>query len=173
MSRERLAAAGELRGSVHVILADVFKLADAPEIVGAKFDTAVDSAVMHCIGDDDAQARYVAALAGVVRPGGHLVLQACSDRNPDPWEGPPRRISEARMRQLLCEDTGWRVDSVRHCLYENRMGFKDGACPAIWVVATRLGEQPEAPPDVSHDGVGECELRSEGQEPPAKRRAAG
>lgn len=137
LARERVAAAGSLRGSVAVLQADVFKLSEVPEISSVQFDTAIDSAVFHCIGDDHAQERYLRALAACVRPEGRLIMHACSDRNPDPWDGPPRRISEAHARSLL-EATGWRIDAVQHCQYQNKMGFQGGSCPAILIVATRL-----------------------------------
>merc|ERR1719336_3036360 len=100
-ARRRVAAAGELRGSVRVLRADAFRLTD--ELGTAQFDSVVDSAVFHCIGDDEAQERYVTALAQHARPGGRLVLHALSDRNPDPWVGPPRRISEEHARRFFCK----------------------------------------------------------------------
>uniref|UniRef100_A0A7S1WX45 Methyltransferase type 11 domain-containing protein n=1 Tax=Alexandrium catenella TaxID=2925 RepID=A0A7S1WX45_ALECA len=138
MTRERVAAAGELRGSVSVYQADVFRLADVPEIGEEQFDTASDNAVLHCIGDDQEQERYLAILGQRVRPGGRLLLQALSDQNPDPWVGPPRRLSEERARRLLNEESGWRVLSLRHCLLYSRMGLPGGAGQALFIVAERL-----------------------------------
>mmetsp|Transcript_48898 Transcript_48898/g.97216 ORF Transcript_48898/g.97216 Transcript_48898/m.97216 type:complete len:218 (-) Transcript_48898:16-669(-) len=136
VARQRVAAAGELRGSVRVLHADVFKLTD--ELGTTQFDSVVDSAVFHCIGNDEVQERYARILAERVRQGGHLLLHAVSDRNPDPWIGPPRRLSEERARRLFCKEAGWHIESVRHCLCFSRIGFPEGGGQAIFVVATRL-----------------------------------
>jgi len=146
LARKRVVAAGELRGSVVVYEADALRLDSAPAALAkaAPFDTAIDSAVLHCIGDDATQERYIAALGPWVRPGGHFIVQAVSDENPDPWEGPPRRISEARARTLLCETSGWRIDGIRSCFYENRMGFEHGSCAAIFAIATRMDDSSQA-----------------------------
>lgn len=97
VAKQRVAASGKLRGSVQVLHADVFRLTD--ELGTTQFDTVVDSVVFHCIGDDEVQERYVTILGEHVRQGGHLLLHAASDRNPDPWIGPPRRLSEERARR--------------------------------------------------------------------------
>eukprot|EP00928_Gymnodinium_smaydae_P061661 TRINITY_DN45696_c0_g1_i1.p1 TRINITY_DN45696_c0_g1~~TRINITY_DN45696_c0_g1_i1.p1 ORF type:complete len:222 (+),score=42.59 TRINITY_DN45696_c0_g1_i1:43-708(+) len=140
ISRARVENAGRLRGSVTVLQADAFNLAQ-PEVaaaLGGAFDTVVDSAVFHCIGDDAAQRRYVTALTACVRSGGRLLLLACSDKNPDPWVGPPRRISEEHARSFFCEEAGWRVQKVHHCHYYSRETFLDGSYPAILVIADRI-----------------------------------
>eukprot|EP00933_Yihiella_yeosuensis_P064194 TRINITY_DN6754_c0_g1_i1.p1 TRINITY_DN6754_c0_g1~~TRINITY_DN6754_c0_g1_i1.p1 ORF type:complete len:220 (+),score=44.20 TRINITY_DN6754_c0_g1_i1:60-719(+) len=138
IAQERAKAAGDLRGSLHLLQADIFKLEEIPELGKAQFDTALDSAVFHCIGNDEVQAKYVAALAQLVKPGGRLLLHALSDRNPDPWEGPPRRISENHARRFFTDTAGWRVESVKHCKYETNLGLPGGVGEAIFLVACRL-----------------------------------
>ena len=102
--------------------ADVFSL--APELSG--FDTWLDSAVFHCIGDDAAQRRYLAAVTPRIKLGGSAVLFVFSDTNDEAtWRG-PRRISEAHARALWTE-AGWQVTSCRHdAFFKDSMGRNDG-----------------------------------------------
>jgi SAM-dependent methyltransferase len=130
----RLASASpQPRAPVAVCLADVFAL---PAEMTA-FDSLLDSAVFHCIGDDDAQRRYLAAVTPRVKPGGKAVMLVFSDANPDPWMG-PRRISAAHARQMWT-DAGWRVDSLSEDVYyRDSMGRNDGKGGyALLMVATR------------------------------------
>jgi SAM-dependent methyltransferase len=101
------------------------------------FDTLLDSAVFHCIGDDDAQRRYLAAVTQRVSVGGRAVCLVFSDRNGDPWVG-PRRISEAHARKLWT-DAGWRVDSLSmEERYKDAMGRNGGlGGHALLMTATR------------------------------------
>lgn len=107
VARERVAAAGDLAGSVELIVGDVFAHSLAP----GSFDTLLDCAMFHCVGDDEAQRRYIATVSPLIRPGGKLVMFAFSAANPNPWMG-PRRISEAHARALWEEGGLWAVDAV-------------------------------------------------------------
>ena len=134
IAKERIAAAGDLPGSITVFRASVFELDKSP-IAGAKFDTIVDSAIFHCIGDDAAQGNYVDAISRHARPGGRLVLHAFSDQNPDPWVG-PRRISEAHARSFFTEDHGWKVLSVAPARMHDTV-HSGGSAASIFMVAER------------------------------------
>ena len=76
-------------------------------MLGAGFDTIVDSGLFHVF-DDAARARYVAAVHAVLRPGGHLHLMCFSDRQPGDWG--PRRVTEGELRAAF--GSGWRIDSL-------------------------------------------------------------
>ena len=108
-ARGRLAAASpQPRAPLSFTVGDVFELPPGPDWTG--FDTLLDSAVFHCIGDDDAQRRYLASISARVKTGGRAVMLVFSDKNPDPWRG-PRRISAAHAREMWTA-AGWRVDSL-------------------------------------------------------------
>ena len=89
---------------------DVF----APDTFGAAagaFDALLDSAVFHCIGDDDAQARYLAAVTPLIKRGGRAAMLVFSDENEEgTWRG-PRRVAAAAARAAWTA-AGWRVDSL-------------------------------------------------------------
>lgn len=75
------------------------------------FDVLLDSAVFHCIGDDDAQARYLASVTPLVKKGGRAVMLVFSDENEEAtWRG-PRRIGADYARRAWTA-AGWRVDSL-------------------------------------------------------------
>ena len=76
-------------------------VADAARALeGGGFDVALDSALLHCLGDADARA-YVRGLAAVVKPATGRALVGCfSENNPDPWDN-PRRLSARALRELL------------------------------------------------------------------------
>ena len=123
ISRQRLAEREpKPRAPLSFTEADVFSL--GPELTG--FDTWLDSAVFHCIGDDAAQRRYLAAVTPRIKAGGSAVLFVFSDANPEAtWRG-PRRISEAHARALWTE-AGWEVTSCRHdVFFHDTMGRNDG-----------------------------------------------
>ena len=86
-----------------------FEVVDALGLatLGEAFDTIVDSGLFHVF-DDARRARYVTALAAILRPGGHLHLMCFSDRQPGDWG--PRRVSEAELRASF--GSGWRMDSL-------------------------------------------------------------
>lgn len=126
-------------GSLAFEVRDVF----SPEAIGAaaSFDTLLDSAVFHCIGDDDAQRRYLRAITPLIRPGGRAVLLVFSDENPaDSWRG-PRRIPPAHARALW-EEAGWAIDSLETgARYMDTMGRCEGkGGHALLMTATRAAE---------------------------------
>jgi SAM-dependent methyltransferase len=88
------------------------------ETIGELFDTVVDSGLFHVF-DDDARARYVMAVHGVLRPGGHLHLMCFSDSQPGDWG--PRRVSEGELRAAFGSD--WRIDSLAPEHFDINPGF--------------------------------------------------
>lgn len=103
------------------------------------FDTAVDSGLLHCLSDADAQA-YVTQLAGVVKPRtGRAYVGCFSTANPDPWSN-PRRLSEEDLRRLFCRENGWEVLEVKDAWWgrPSPRGSNQGAfCMALWMEARR------------------------------------
>jgi SAM-dependent methyltransferase len=76
--------------------------------LGEHFDTVLDSGLFHVF-DDDARARYVAALGAVFEPGGRYFLCCFSDRQPGDWG--PRRVSQEEIRAAF--ERGWDVESIQ------------------------------------------------------------
>ena len=122
------------RAPLSFAVADVFALPTDC----TSYDTLLDSAVFHCLGDDDAQARYLAAVTPRVKLGGRAVMLVFSDANEDPWVG-PRRISEAHARRVWTA-AGWRVDSLSaDARYKDSMGRHGGlGGHALLMTATRV-----------------------------------
>jgi SAM-dependent methyltransferase len=116
-----------------------FQVGDLFEVEGLRdtFDTLLDSAVFHCIGNDDVQRKYLEVVSSWIKPGGRLVLHVFSDRNKDPWMG-PRRISPAHAVTLWTE-AGWIVDSLDNQVYfEDTMGRNEGrGGHALIMIATK------------------------------------
>lgn len=133
-ARRRQAAAAPHGAVVEFSVGDVLKPTHAPE----SFDTLLDSAVFHCIGDDTTQRAYLAAVTPLVKRGGRAVLLVFSTENPaDGWRG-PRRIEPEHARALWSE-AGWRIDSlVTDARYKDTMGRCEGlGGHALLMTATR------------------------------------
>jgi SAM-dependent methyltransferase len=133
-ARKRLASASQPpKAPVSFLVGDVFAL--APLLGEQRFDTLLDSAVFHCIGDDATQARYLAAVTPYVKTGGTVVMCVFSDQNPDPWRG-PRRINADQAREQW-SGAGWRVESMAtDVFYKDIIREKDAH--ALLMVATKL-----------------------------------
>lgn len=102
-------------------------------------DTLLDSAVFHCIGDDDKQRHYLKSITPMVRLGGRAVLLVFSSQNPEEgWRG-PRRIAPEHAREFW-EAAGWRVDTLEDdARYLDIMGRCDGkGGHALLMTATRI-----------------------------------
>jgi SAM-dependent methyltransferase len=118
VSRRAIEAAGRKAAERGV---DVrFQVLDALRLdsLGETFDTIVDSGLFHVF-DDDARARYVKALAAVLRPHGHLHLMCFSDRQPGDWG--PRRVTDVELRDAF--GFGWRVESLAPDRFEINPGL--------------------------------------------------
>lgn len=100
-----------------------FLLADAlalPEI-GLRFDTVIDSGLLHAMVDAE-RAAYVTALAEVVVPGGLVHVLCYSDR--EPGDVGPRRITEAELLEAFA--LGWRTVALRESRWLTNI-HRDGA----------------------------------------------
>jgi cyclopropane fatty-acyl-phospholipid synthase-like methyltransferase len=83
---------------------DALRLPD----LGEQFDTVLDSGLFHVFSDED-RARFVAALAAVIPPGGRYHMLCFSDRQPGTLG--PRRIAESEIRDAF-QSPDWRVDAI-------------------------------------------------------------
>ncbi|HME63416.1 MAG TPA: class I SAM-dependent methyltransferase [Streptosporangiaceae bacterium] len=116
------AAAGGQIGKARFEVADALNLGD----LGLSFDTVIDSGLFHVF-DDDSRARYVASLASVLRPGGHLYLMCFSDRQPGTLG--PRRVSQDELRAAFGD--GWTILAIQ----ADTFAVNPGVFPATTVQA--------------------------------------
>jgi SAM-dependent methyltransferase len=140
IAEARVRGTGEGPATLTFTEGDVF----APSSFGAaaeSFDVLLDSAVFHCIGDDEAQARYLASVTPLVKKGGRAVMLVFSDMNEEAtWRG-PRRIGADYARQAWTA-AGWRVDTLEtdaryhDAMQPPRCGGLGGH--ALLMTATRL-----------------------------------
>jgi SAM-dependent methyltransferase len=130
-ARKRAAEAGDLPGTISFAVGDVY----SHGLPDGSFQTLLDSAVFHCMGDDDAQRKYVESVSTAVAAGGQLVLICFSDDNPEPWVG-PRRISEALARRMWEGSGLWRFHSIETVKFNDTV--HDPLANAFLIRATRL-----------------------------------
>jgi SAM-dependent methyltransferase len=102
------------------------------ERLGTRFDVVLDSGVFHVFDDED-RPRYVAGLAGVLRPGGHYHLLCFSDRTPGTWG--PRRVTEQELRTAFAD--GWDVERIEPAEFELAEGSQLGPVSAWFATLTR------------------------------------
>lgn len=105
---------------------DALELADLDE----RFDTVLDSGVLHVFDDDD-RARYVEALAAVLRPGGRYLGCCFSEREPGDWG--PRRVTQDELRSAFA--VGWDIESIEPAQFD--ITFGEGVAEAWLTTATR------------------------------------
>lgn len=93
-----------------------FGVADAITLPGYtdRFATVVDSALYHCLTEEQRHA-YAAALHRACRPGARLHLMCFSDRVPADGPG-PYRITEDNLRSTL-PNAGWTIQHLEHSTY--------------------------------------------------------
>lgn len=101
IARQRAAERG-LTGARFVV-GDVLDL----DFLGRRFDTILDSGVLHVFGDED-RGRYLASLRRVLCDGGRYHVAVFSDAQPGSWG--PRRVSRAELEGALAR--GWRLDRL-------------------------------------------------------------
>ena len=113
-----LAIAAAERKAAERGLAARFVVGDALRLdqLGEQFDTVLDSGLFHTF-DDESRARYVEALATVVRPGGRLLMACFSDRQPGDWG--PRRVRQDEIRAAF--GAGWQVESIEAAQFETNL----------------------------------------------------
>jgi SAM-dependent methyltransferase len=88
-----------------------FVVADALHLhrLGRVFETVLDCGLFHSF-DSDERRDYVASLASVTSPRGHLYLLCFSDVGPDPCG--PHPIGQDELRAAFERSSGWSVASV-------------------------------------------------------------
>lgn len=102
----------------------------------AKYENIVDSGLFHCFTDEDRK-QYVAGLAHVLMPGGHLFMMCFSDA--EPGEVGPRRIAKHDLGVAFA--TGWAIESIEPVTFQlnpkfNAAQFSPGG-PKSWFVIVR------------------------------------
>jgi SAM-dependent methyltransferase len=87
-----------------------FEVADATELtgLGRLFDTVVDSALYHCLDNDERRA-YAAALHRVTTPRARWFIYCFSEDNVNGVTAPMEAVTPAGIRDTL-ESTGWLID---------------------------------------------------------------
>jgi cyclopropane fatty-acyl-phospholipid synthase-like methyltransferase len=128
------AAAGGQIGSARFEVADALSLAD----LGLSFDTIVDSGLFHVF-DDDSRSRYIASLASVLRPGGHLYLMCFSDRQPGTFG--PRRISQDELRAAFRDE--WTIATSAAESFAINTGAFDTATAQAWLATIARISPPQ------------------------------
>lgn len=88
-----------------------FVVADALHLdrLDRVFDTVLDCGLFHTF-DNHERRDYVASLARVTRPGGHLYVLCFSDVGP---ETGPHPVSEQQLRAAFTPGSDWSVTSIR------------------------------------------------------------
>jgi SAM-dependent methyltransferase len=92
-----------------------FAVADATKLEGyeGRFDTVLDSALYHCLTEDQRR-EYLAALTRATRPGAHLHIFCFSPGVPDAFPA-PFLISEANLRETVGKD--WTIERLEPAVY--------------------------------------------------------
>ena len=114
------------------LVMDALALSEIPE----QFDSVIDCGLFHVF-SDEYRARYVTALASVLRPGGRVFLHCFSDKEP-PGQG-PRRVSQQELHDAFAQ--GWQVESIREARIEIQtdlegVQFSEGG-PFAWFCVIR------------------------------------
>jgi 2-polyprenyl-3-methyl-5-hydroxy-6-metoxy-1,4-benzoquinol methylase len=101
-------------------LAATFVVGDVLDLgeLGRAFRSVIDSGMFHTL-DDPERGRYVAELAGSVKPGGRVFLLCFSELTPGQLG--PRRVTQAEIRAAF--DAGWRVEEIVPERFDVRPGF--------------------------------------------------
>lgn len=115
-----------------------FQVLDARELatLGEAFDAVVDSGLFHVFDDVD-RVRYVTALHGALRPGGHVHLMCFSDRQGGDWG--PRRVTEAELRAAF--GSGWVIEALSPDRFDINPGLGTPAAEAWLADVVRLASR--------------------------------
>jgi ubiquinone/menaquinone biosynthesis C-methylase UbiE len=95
---------------VSFVLLDALELARLAE----RFETAIDSGLLHVFSDED-RARLIAGLHAVLVPGGSYHLLCFSEHATLPG---PRRLTQAEIRASF--ERGWEVEAIEAARFEIR-----------------------------------------------------
>jgi len=105
------------------------------------FDVSIDSGLLHCLSDDDAQL-YVQQLSKLIKPNtGRAYVGCFSTRNPSKSWDNPRRLSSQYLENLFCKENGWEVVEIRDTWWARpqERGSKQGSFSmALWMTARRI-----------------------------------
>ena len=104
------------------------------------FDVSIDSGLLHCLSDEDAEL-YVQQLGRLVKPDtGRAYIGCFSTKNPaESWDN-PRRLSPQYLKNLFSEDNGWEVISITDTWWARppERGSSQGSFSmALWMEARR------------------------------------
>jgi SAM-dependent methyltransferase len=116
-------------------LAVRFEVTDSLSLgqLGLIFDTVIDSGVFHVFDDGD-RARYVASLASVLEPGGHLYLVCFSEHQPGTFG--PRRVRQEELRAAFRD--GWEITQIVAETFEVNPGLESATTGVqAWLAAIR------------------------------------
>jgi SAM-dependent methyltransferase len=110
-----------------------FAVADALELarLGERFDTVVDSGLLHVFSDAD-RVRLVAGLGAVLVPGGRYHLLCFSELATIPG---PRRLTVGEIAATFPD--GWRLESLERCRFEINPDRWVSGEPAAWLASLR------------------------------------
>ena len=116
-----------LAGNVQFIVADVLELGGVlgpVNLVPKRYDTLLDSAVVHCIGNDETKLKYLTGLRAHCKRDTELITICHSDKNPNPkdgtpWKG-PQRINDIALKMLFAK-AGWEPYLQEEVRYDDRI----------------------------------------------------
>lgn len=97
--------------AAHFLVWDALRLGE----LGLTFDSAIDSALLHCL-DGDERRRYVEGLHAALESGGTFFV-LCAQA-PERAVGEPGWVSRPELYALF--EDGWRVNYVRDAVFETR-----------------------------------------------------
>jgi ubiquinone/menaquinone biosynthesis C-methylase UbiE len=101
------------------------------DVADASVDTIIDSGLFHVFSDED-RPRYVASVARVTKPGGHVYLMCFSERQPGDLG--PRRVRQEELRAAFSD--GWAFDAITAETFDvNRFGHSNVA--QAWLAVIR------------------------------------
>jgi ubiquinone/menaquinone biosynthesis C-methylase UbiE len=110
-----------------------FEVGDALnlDISDASIDTIIDSGLFHVFSDED-RPRYVASIARVLKPGGHVYLMCFSEHQPG--DIGPRRVRQEELRDAFSDS--WAFESITAQMFDvNRFGHANVA--QSWLAVIR------------------------------------
>ena len=118
-----------------------FAQADATRLDGyeGRFDAVLDSALYHCLDEEERHA-YVAALGRATKPGAQLNVFCFSDAVPENFPV-PYRITEQNLRETVGD--GWTIDVLEPAVYTTAMS-REGLIAAVASVSPDEDLDPTA-----------------------------
>ncbi|WP_134668222.1 MULTISPECIES: class I SAM-dependent methyltransferase [Amycolatopsis] len=118
-----------------------FDQADATRLDGyeGRFDAVLDSALYHCL-DEDQRHAYVAALGRATKPGARLNIFCFSDSVPANFPV-PYRITEQNLRETVGD--GWTISALEPAVYTTAMS-REGLIAAVAAVSEDEKPDPTA-----------------------------